>query len=129
MKTILSYILIFIAGAGAAFFYFHYAGGNHDYAEMHKLHDGTQLANTHHEKGAHKHDEVNMPGLQGRDTTELEVNDLREIFRSHKGISRAVTNITDQFTIFSLIGSNALEVLSKSSPFNLDTLGNNFSAS
>ena len=49
-----------------------------------------------------------------------------------EGISKnnlgAVTNITDQFTIFSLIGSNALEVLSKSSPFNLDTLGNNFSA-
>ena len=95
MKTILSYILIFIAGAGAAFFYFHYAGGNHDYAEMHKSHHGTQSANIHHKNGAHKHDEVNMPGLQGRDTTEQEVNDLREIFRSHKGISRAVTNITD----------------------------------
>ena len=40
----------------------------------------------------------------------------------------AVTNITDQFTIFSLVGSNALEVLSKSSPFDFDTLPNNFSA-
>ena len=40
----------------------------------------------------------------------------------------AVTNITDQFTIFSLVGSNSLEVLSKSSPFNFDTLPNNFSA-
>ena len=40
----------------------------------------------------------------------------------------AVTNITDQFTIFSLVGSKALEVLSKSSPFNFDTLPNNFSA-
>jgi sarcosine oxidase subunit gamma len=40
----------------------------------------------------------------------------------------AVTNITDQFTIFSLVGSNALEVLSKSSPFNFDMLSNNFSA-
>ena len=40
----------------------------------------------------------------------------------------AVTNITDQFTIFSLVGSNALQVLSKSSPFNFDTLPNNFSA-
>ena len=40
----------------------------------------------------------------------------------------AVTNISDQFTIFSLVGSNALEVLSKSSPFNFDTLPNNFSA-
>jgi sarcosine oxidase subunit gamma len=40
----------------------------------------------------------------------------------------AVTNVTDQFTIFSLVGSNATEVLSKSSPFNFDTLPNNFSA-
>ena len=40
----------------------------------------------------------------------------------------AVTNITDQFTIFALVGSNALEILSKSSPFNFDMLSNNFSA-
>ena len=39
----------------------------------------------------------------------------------------AVTNITDQFTIFSLVGSNSLEILSKSSPFDFDTLPNNFS--
>ena len=39
----------------------------------------------------------------------------------------AVTNVTDQFTIFSLVGANALEVLSKSSPFDFDTLPNNFS--
>ena len=49
-----------------------------------------------------------------------------------EGISKnnlgAVTNITDQFTIFSLVGSNSLEVLSKSSPFNFDTLPNDFSA-
>ena len=40
----------------------------------------------------------------------------------------AVTNITDQFTIFSLTGSNILEVLSKSSPFDFESLANNFSA-
>ena len=40
----------------------------------------------------------------------------------------AVTNITDQFTVFSLSGSNIFEVLSKSSPFNFDTLLNNSSA-
>ena len=40
----------------------------------------------------------------------------------------AVTNITDQFTIFSLVGSNSLEILSKSSPFDFDKLPNNFSA-
>ena len=40
----------------------------------------------------------------------------------------AVTNTTDQFTIISLVGASVLEVLSKSSPFNFDTLPNNFSA-
>ena len=40
----------------------------------------------------------------------------------------AVTNITDQFTIFSLVGSNTFKVLSKSSPFDFDTLLNDFSA-
>ena len=43
---------------------------------------------SHHEKmhgkgssghGHMDHDEVNMPGLQGKDTTELEVNDLKNI--------------------------------------------------
>lgn len=34
-----------------------------------------------------------MPGLQGKDTTEQEVNDLKEIFRSHKGISRSVLKL------------------------------------
>ena len=40
----------------------------------------------------------------------------------------AVTNITDQFTVFSLSGTNIFEVLSKSSPFDFDTLLNNSSA-
>ena len=40
----------------------------------------------------------------------------------------AVTNVTDQFTIFSLKGSNIYEVLSKSSPLNFDTLIDNTSA-
>ena len=40
----------------------------------------------------------------------------------------AVTNVSDQFTIFSLKGSNIFEVLSKSSPFNFETLSDNYSA-
>jgi len=39
----------------------------------------------------------------------------------------AVTSVTDQFTIFSLKGSNIFEVLSKSSPFDFDTLLDNYS--
>ena len=50
----------------------------------------------------------------------------------YEGISKnnlgAVTNVTDQFCIFSLSGLNIFEVLSKSSPFDFDTLSNNCSA-
>ena len=40
----------------------------------------------------------------------------------------AVTNVTDQFIIFALKGSNVYEVLSKSSPFDFETLLDNSSA-
>lgn len=40
----------------------------------------------------------------------------------------SVTNVTDQFTIFSLKGSNIYEILSKSTPFNFDTLSDNSSS-
>ena len=39
----------------------------------------------------------------------------------------AVTNVSDQFIIFSLKGSNIYEILSKSSPFNFDNLSDNSS--
>ena len=56
---------------------------------------------------------------------ELE-NDLFDaISKSNLG---GVTNVSDQFTIFSLKGSNIFEILSKSSPFDFNTLQNNFSA-
>jgi hypothetical protein len=91
MKSTIIYISIFIAGVAATFFYMKHAGNNHNYTAMHNSHHGAQLENKH--KKGHKHDEVNMPGLQGKDTTEQEVNDLKEIFRSHKGIIRSVSNI------------------------------------
>ena len=56
---------------------------------------------------------------------ELENTLFENISKNNLG---AVTNITDQFTIFSLTGSNTLEVLSKSSPFDFESLPNNFSA-
>ena len=95
MKSIVSYIVIALTGAFALIFYFLHGGINHDYVEMHKSNHGMQSANKHHRKNLHEHDEVNMPGLKGKDTKEQEINDLKEIFRSHKGISRVVTNITN----------------------------------
>ena len=55
---------------------------------------------------------------------ELENVLFKSISKNNLG---AVTNVSDQFTIFSLKGSNIFEVLSKSSPFDFDTLPNNYS--
>ena len=93
MKTIITYLFIFAAGAAATFVFLHHQQGQHNNSAMHEAHHGMQSPNQHHNDSNHKHDEVNMPGLQGKDTTEQEVSDLREIFRSHKGITRDVTNI------------------------------------
>ena len=43
--------------------------------------------------GQNGHDEINMPGLQGKDTTDIEVSDLRNIFQNHGEIRRNVINI------------------------------------
>ena len=57
--------------------------------------------------------------------SELEKVLFENISKTNLG---AVTNVEDQFTIFSLKGSNVFEVLSKSSPFNFENLSDNFSA-
>ena len=43
--------------------------------------------------GPSDHDEVNMPGLQGKDTSKEEVNDLKNIFRNHREITRTMKNL------------------------------------
>lgn len=62
-----------------------------------------------------------------KNSNNLELENILYESISKKGLG-AVTNVTDQFTIFSLSGSNIYEVLSKSSPFDFDTLSNNCSA-
>ena len=95
MKTIITYLLIFAAGAAVAFVFLHHKEGQNSDTAMHYAHHGMQSSNQHHKGGQHIHDEVNMPGLQGKDTTKQEVSDLKEIFRSHKGIRRDVSNISN----------------------------------
>jgi ferritin len=41
----------------------------------------------------HVHDEKNMPGLKGIDTTTKEENDLKTIFKTHKEIKRSVVKL------------------------------------
>jgi hypothetical protein len=57
-----------------------------------RLHDNDHGASRFH---SHQHDDVNMPGLRGKDTTAQEVSDLRRIFVLHKGIDRKVINLAD----------------------------------
>ena len=95
MKTIITYLLIFAAGSAVAFVFLHHKQGQHDNMAMYEAHHGMHSSNQHHKGGQHIHDEVNMPGLQGKDTTRQEVSDLKEIFRSHKDITRDVTNISN----------------------------------
>ena len=92
------YGLIFAAGVLAATVFIQHGSMEDRYAEIHAAHHGNSAhlkghGEGAHGEGAHIHDEVNMPGLQGKDTTDQEVNDLKEIFRSHQGITREVTNL------------------------------------
>lgn len=75
--------------AGGAIYAMQQGHGSH--AEMHAAHHGGSHGG-HNRAGAdHVHDEVNMPGLQGRDTTDQEVADLKTIFTQHQGIRRSVS--------------------------------------
>ena len=79
MRNLLTYALVFGLGVAATFFYLHHtSGGGHGAGH----HSGNASSSGHakHHGGGHEHDEINMPGLQGKDTTDQEVNDLKEIF-------------------------------------------------
>lgn len=93
VKNLLTYLLVFGLGVAATFFYLHHTArtGSHGTGQ----HSQAMSSSGHvkHGGGANEHDEVNMPGLQGKDTTDKEVNDLKEVFRSHQGITRRVSNL------------------------------------
>ena len=93
MKKLLTYVIIFGPGVAATVLYLQHYSVNHNYAKMHKSHHGEGSSYQERNSNSHKHDEAKMPGLQGKDTTEQEVVDLKEIFRSHKGINRVVSNL------------------------------------
>ena len=98
MRNLLTYALVFGLGVAATFFYLHHTSGGSGHEGGHHSGDASSSAHAQHDGGKHhggkhEHDEINMPGLQGKDTTDREVNDLKEIFRSHEGISRRVSNV------------------------------------
>jgi len=60
-------------------------------AQMMSSHSGHHM---HHSgNGQHQHDEVNMPMLNGKNTTQDEVAHMRTLFQQHPVITRDVKNI------------------------------------
>ena len=63
--------------------------------------------------------------LVSNNTVEKESNDYELEHLLFKDISKtnlgAVTNVSDQYTLFNLTGSNIFEILSKGSPFNFNS--------
>ena len=85
-KLTLSILGIGLLSAGGVIYAMQQGHGS--YAEMHAAHHGGGHGRA---DADHVHDEVNMPGLKGRDTTEQEVADLKTIFTQHQGIRRRVS--------------------------------------
>ena len=83
-KTIWILVIAIIFFMGGIAFYL-LSMKNHHYS----------MGNQHHAQHLkqHEHDEVNMPGLQGEDITDQEVNDLKQLFQKHNEIKRLVENI------------------------------------
>ena len=79
-------IILVIAATSGTWYVSQKHGSEHTYAEMHQKHHGSKGMHQQHQ-----HDEVNMPGLIGRDTSEQEVNDLKTLFQKHAHITREVT--------------------------------------
>ena len=99
-KTVITATLAFVLGGCAVFFYLNHNAKSNTYATMHAMHHGTSGAASKARTQGHIHDEMTMPGLNGTDTTEIEVADLRTIFQQHMEIERRVTNLPNGISTF-----------------------------
>ena len=99
-KAVITATLAFVLGGGAVFFYLNHNAKSNTYATMHAMHHGTTGAASKATMQGHMHDEMTMPGLNGTDTTETEVADLRTIFQQHMEIERRVTNLPNGISTF-----------------------------
>lgn len=52
-------------------------------------HSSKHSSSMHYKHGM-AHDEVNMPMLNGRDTSQLEVDEMRQLFQNHRDLNRTV---------------------------------------
>ena len=101
MNTTVKYLLMLCIGAAAASAFMHFKSNKHNFFNKHHSHHGNQASQKEARSSQHQHDEINMPGLQGEDITEQEIDDLKKIFRSHEGIVRSVEKLPNGIiTIF-----------------------------
>ena len=107
-KIILVGGLVFVLGGGAVFFYFNHSARSNSYATMHDMHHGKSGGASQGMMQGHMHDEMTMPDLKGKDTTDTEVADLKRIFQQHMEIERRVTNLPNGISTFT--ASNTPEV-------------------
>jgi hypothetical protein len=76
MNTTVKYLRMLCIGAAAAFAFMYFKSNNHNYFMKHHSHHGNQASQKEARPSQHQHDEINMPGLQGEDITEQEIDDL-----------------------------------------------------
>ena len=94
LKYLVIALVLFGLGAATGIWFSSHHGGNYPYDRLHEQHGKREMKHGQDGHGmTHEHDEVNMPGLEGKDTSATEVNDLKKIFRDHAGITRKVENL------------------------------------
>lgn len=107
-KILIIVALAFVLGCGAMFIYLNQSGHSNSYANMYEMHHGKSGAASQGMMQGHMDDEINMPGVQGKDTTETEVADFRTISQQNMKIKCRVTNLANVISTFT--HSKTLEV-------------------
>jgi hypothetical protein len=72
----MKYMLMLCIGAAATSAYVYFKSSDDEHLMIRSSHHSAQTSQSIIHSNKHQHDEVNMPSLQGKDTTEQEVNDL-----------------------------------------------------
>ena len=99
-KILIIEALAFVLGGGAVIIYLNQSGHSNSYANMYEMHQGKSGAASQDMMQGHMNDEMNMPGLQGKDTTEIEVADFRTISQQNMKIKCRVTNLANGISTF-----------------------------
>ena len=99
-KILIIVALAFVLGCGAMFIYLNKSGHSNSYANMYEMHHGKSGAASQGMMRGHMNDEMNMPGVQGKDTTETEVADFRTISQQNMKIKCRVTNLANVISTF-----------------------------